>query len=190
MPDVSGRLSNVIGIDDAPFTRHDARVALIGAVFSRTRLDGVAIRHVRRDGRDATRQILSMVGDTPFSRHIRAVLLQGITMAGFNVIDVHELHRASGLPVLVVARRRPNLPRIRAALLNHVPGGARKWSLIESAGSPESVGAVFVQRVGLEAGAAQRLLSDLTVHGALPEPLRVAHLIAGAVGTGTSRGRA
>jgi endonuclease V-like protein UPF0215 family len=131
-----------------------------------------------------------MVGSTPFAEHIRAVLLQGITVAGFNVIDVHELHQACGLPVLVVARRRPNLQRIRRALLDHVSGGARKWRLIERAGPPEPLAGVFVQRVGLQAGVAERLLSELTVHGALPEPLRIAHLIAGAVGRGTSRGRA
>jgi endonuclease V-like protein UPF0215 family len=187
---VPRRISNVIGIDDAPFTRRDRRVALIGAVFSRTRLDGVAIRHVRRDGADATQQILGLVRCTPFARHIRAVLLQGITVAGFNVIDVHALHEGCGLPVLVVARRQPNLQRIRSALVDHVSGGARKWSLIERAGLPERLAGVFVQRVGLPASAAERLLGDLTVHGALPEPLRVAHLIAGAVGSGTSHGRA
>jgi endonuclease V-like protein UPF0215 family len=187
---VPRRLSNVIGIDDAPFTRHDRRVALIGAVFSRTRLDGVAIRHVRRDGSDATRQLLGMVGQTPFAEHIRAVLLQGITVAGFNVIDVQKLHLSSGLPVLVVVRRRPNLQRIRAALLGHVPGGSRKWKLIESAGPLEPLAGVFVQRVGVQVDAAERLLRELNLHGALPEPLRIAHLIAGAVGSGTSRGRA
>jgi len=187
---VPRRISNIIGIDDAPFTRRDRRVALIGAVFSRTRLDGVVIRHVHRDGADATQQILSMVGSTPFAEHIRAVLLQGITVAGFNVIDVHELHQTCGLPVLVVARRRPNLQRVRSALLSHVSDGARKWSLIERAGPSEPLAGVFVQRVGLQTSAAERLLRELTVHGALPEALRIAHLIAGAVGSGTSHGRA
>lgn len=49
---------------------------------------------------------------------------------------------------------------------------------------------VMVQRVGLDRDAAARFLATTTLHGALPEPLRVAHLIAGGLATGTSRGRA
>jgi endonuclease V-like protein UPF0215 family len=186
---VSRPLSNVIGIDDAPSTGRGA-VPLIGAVFSRTRLDGLLIDRVRRDGTDSTRAIARMVQHSRFSCHVQAVIIQGIAVAGFNVIDVHALHAQLGLPVLVVARRRPNLERIHAALVGRVRGGARKWELIQRAGPMEPLGGVFVQRVGLESRRAERLLRELTVHGALPEPLRVAHLIAGAVVTGTSHGRA
>ena len=37
---------------------------------------------------------------------------------------------------------------------------------------------------------AEGLLEDFTLHGKLPEPLRIAHLVAGALGRGESRGRA
>jgi endonuclease V-like protein UPF0215 family len=182
-------LSNVIGIDDAPHAGR-ARVPLIGAVFAKTRLDGVLIDHVQRDGRDSTRRIAAMVLGSRFRGHVQAVVLQGIAVAGFNVIDIHALHAELGVPVLVVARRRPNLPRIRRVLLEHVPGGARKWALIERAGTPRLVGGVYVQCAGLDARQAERMLRELTVHGSLPEPVRVAHLIAGAVVTGHSKGRA
>ena len=185
------RLANVIGIDDAPFPRIPrARVPVIGAVFSRTRLDGVLISSVSRDGRDATQRIAAMVLESRFAAHVQAVILQGIAVAGFNVVDIHQLHADLAVPVLVVTRRQPNLQSIRRALLKNVSGGARKWALIEQAGSVEPIGRVFVQRAGLSVAQAAQLLSDSTVHGALPEPLRIAHLIAGAVVTGTSRGRA
>jgi endonuclease V-like protein UPF0215 family len=38
--------------------------------------------------------------------------------------------------------------------------------------------------------AAAALLAATTLHGNVPEPLRLAHLIAGGVTTGESRGRA
>ena len=184
-------LSNVIGIDDAPFSRTSrGRIPIVGAVFARTRLDGVLIDRVRRDGSDSTVRISGMLKRSQFLGHVQAVLLQGIAVAGFNVIDIAALYAELGLPVLVVARRRPNLASIRRALLGRVSGGARKWALIERAGPMEPMGGVFVQRVGLGPRRAERMLRELTVHGALPEPLRAAHLIAGAVGTGVSRGRA
>jgi endonuclease V-like protein UPF0215 family len=49
---------------------------------------------------------------------------------------------------------------------------------------------VCVQRVGLSREQAEALLRATTLHGKLPEPLRLAHLIAGGVTRGTSRGRA
>lgn len=183
-------LANVIGFDDAPFSPADrGDVPIVGAVFARTRLDGVIIDRVRRDGVNSTARILAALERSQFGGHVQAIVLQGIALAGFNVIDLWQLHRSSGLPVLVVARKKPDLDAIRRALAR-VAGGARKWALIERAGEMEPLERVWVQRVGVEQAMARQFLRESTVHGVLPEPLRVAHLIAGAVGTGVSRGRA
>jgi endonuclease V-like protein UPF0215 family len=184
-------LSNVIAFDDGPFARtHRGDVLLIGVVFSKTRLDGVVSGRVRRDGANSTMRMIQLIHSSQFTSHVRAVLLQGIAVAGFNVIDVHALHRALGVPVLVVARRRPDLPSMRRALFARVHGAKKKWSLIQRAGPMEAMCGLFVQRVGLEAEEAQALLRATTLHGNLPEALRVAHLIAGGVTKGSSRGRA
>jgi endonuclease V-like protein UPF0215 family len=184
-------IANVIGFDDAPFARdHRGNVLLVGAVFSRTRLDGVLTAQVRRDGANSTDRILAMVRESHYAGHIRAVLLQGIAVAGFNVVDVHCLHRELTMPVLVVARRPPDLASMRRALDARVAGAARKWRLIERAGPMERMRGIYVQRVGIDLAATHRLLHATTLHGKLPEPLRVAHLIAGGVTTGESRGRA
>ncbi len=183
-------VGSVIGFDDAPFPHaHRGDVRLIGVLCAGTRLDGVLSGKVRRDGANATDAMLRMIEGGRFLEQVRAVLLQGIAVAGFNVIDVHRLHARLGVPVVVVARRAPRLARIRSALKN-VPGGARKWRLIEAAGPMEPAGSVFVQRVGIEMAATTALLTKTTLHGNLPEPLRLAHLIAGGVTTGISRGRA
>lgn len=49
---------------------------------------------------------------------------------------------------------------------------------------------LWVQRVGLSLEEARRVVAATTLHGNIPEPLRLAHLIAGGVTTGRSRGRA
>ena len=122
--------------------------------------------------------------------HFQAVLLDGIALAGFNVVNIHEVHQSLGVPVLVVTRRSPDLPKIRETLLGRVPGGARKWSLIERAGPPEALRGLFVQRAGLDLQEAASLIDATTLHGKLPEPLRLAHIIASGVTDGRSRGRA
>jgi endonuclease V-like protein UPF0215 family len=178
-------------VDDAPFAReHRGDVAVVGAVFSGLRLEGVLSGRVRRDGANATRELVRMIGASKFAAQVQLVLLQGIALAGFNVVDLRALHAALGVPVLVVARRAPRLDAIRDALLGRVPGGRRKWRLIEHAGPMEPAAGVWVQRAGLTLAEAAAAIERLAVHGNLPEPLRVAHLIAGGVGTGESRGRA
>lgn len=188
---MAGPISNVVGFDDAPFPReHRGDVLLVGTVCSRTRLDGVLSGRVRRDGSNSTDRMIAMVEGSQFAEHVRAVLLQGIAVAGFNVVDVHRLRSALGLPVLVVARRKPNLDAMRTYLRHNVSAWKRKWDLIEAAGPMEPLRGLWVQRAGLTPAAAEHLVAATTLHGKLPEPLRLAHLIAGGITTGTSRGRA
>ena len=185
------RLSNVVGIDDGAFDHgHRGDVPVVGAVYAGLRLDGVVIGRARRDGADATRRLAEMVAGSRFREHLQLVLLDGIAVAGFNVVDVGELSRRLAMPVLVVCRRQPDFARIRATLLERIPGGRRKWDLIERLGAMEPVAGVDVQRAGLDLDAARLVVRRFAIHGHLPEPLRVAHLIAGAVATGESRGGA
>jgi endonuclease V-like protein UPF0215 family len=182
------RLSNVIGFDDAPHVRGTVgRVGLVGCVCSGTRLDIVVRDTVEKDGDDVTRVMVKLVQDKALT-HVRAVLLQGITVAGFNVVDIHQLSQQLSMPVLVVARKQPRLELIFKAVLA-VPGAAQKRALMEAAGPPESCGQVWVQRAGLTLAEAERMLARTTAHGAIPEPLRLAHIIAGGTTTGKSRGR-
>jgi len=78
---------------------------------------------------------------------------------------------------------------VRSALLTRVAGGARKWRIIEKTGPMEPAAGIFVQRAGIGLQEAAALVSRLAVHSRLPEPLRVAHIVAGGLSTGHSRGR-
>ncbi len=183
--------TNVIGFDDAPFPReHRGDVLLVGVVCSRTRVDGIISSHVRRDGANSTRAMIEAIRASQFREHIQAVLLQGIAVAGFNVVDVHALHDELEVPVMAITRRQPDFAAMKRALHARVRGAERKWKLIERAGPLDAIRGVLVQRVGITIDHAREVLAATTLHGNLPEPLRVAHLIAGGVTTGVSRGRA
>jgi endonuclease V-like protein UPF0215 family len=183
--------SHVVGFDDAPFPRsHRGDVLVVGTVYAGHRLDGVLSTRVRRDGVNSTDRLVACLTASKYFPQLQAVFLQGIAFAGFNVVDIHRLHGTTGLPVLVAARRAPDLDAIRDALLNKVPGGARKWRLIQAAGPMEAVAGLYIQRSGLSLDAATNLTVALQQHGKLPEPLRVAHMIAGGVTQGESRHRA
>lgn len=184
------KISNIVGFDDAPFN-HDARknVLIVGAVYAGSRLEGVLSAYVRRDGVNSTKKLIETVKKSRFYPQLQAVLLQGIAFGGFNVIDIHALHRQLGLPVIVVSRKKPNLGKIKKALLENVPGGGRKWQLIENAGAMEKIHNVFVQRAGISQDNTEILIKKLAINSTIPEPLRTAHLIAGGVVVGESKHR-
>ena len=173
------RYSHVIGVDDAPFPReHRGDVPIVGVAYSLLRLEGTIHARVRRDGADATRSLAAMVKGSRFAEHTRLVLLEGIALAGFNVVDIHGLADALGMAVLIVVKRKPDMEAVERALLERVRGGRRKWALIKKAGDMEPVAGCWIQRAGIEVDDAAEVIRSLAVHGRMPEPLRVAHLVA------------
>ena len=186
----TSRISNVIGFDDAPFTpEYDGPVKVVGTVYARQRLTGVLVGDVIKDGDEAAEALARLVAGSKFAENLHLVMLQGIALGGFNVVDVFALHAQLDLPILVVSRRAPNMDAIRDALLTRIPHGAQKWAIIERLGPMELLRHVYVQRVGLSLSQASAVLKRFTVEGHIPEPLRAAHLIAGALVNGESRGR-
>jgi len=183
------RISNVIGFDDAPFERNSSdKVQIVGTVYAGPRLDGILIGEIERDGSDAAAELIRLIRESRFLEHIRLVMLQGITLGGFNVVDVCTLNRELNIPVLVACRRQPDMAAVQKALLTRIPGGPKKWDLIEKVGPMEPVDNIFIQRIGLSREQAAALIRQFAIHSQLPEPIRTAHLIAGALSTGHSRG--
>jgi endonuclease V-like protein UPF0215 family len=188
---MSRRLSHAIGFDDSPFVReHRGDVRVVGAVFAGRVMHGIVSTSVRRDGANATERLVAAIVGSKFRDQLQLIFLQGIALAGFNVVDLAALHERTGLPVIVVARRRPDLQAIRSALLSKVRGGAMKWKLIERAGEMTPMAGVFIQLAGISPDEAQQAIRRFAINGVLPEPLRVAHMIAGGIARGESGGRA
>ena len=174
--------SHVIAFDDCAFDRGSrGDVGLIGAVFAGARLDGVLSGRVRRDGANSAAVMAKMIFESRFVEHLQLIMLQGIAVAGFNVVDVFELHAATDLPILVVSRKEPDFFAIQKTLSLRIRGGDRKWRIIERLGDMEKTGGVWVQRVGLSENDAKAIVARYAINGNYPEPLRVVHLIASGV---------
>lgn len=184
------RLVNCIAFDDCPFPRnHRGDVKIVGAVFADLRFDGLIIGKVRKDGVNSTDKIAGLVRASKFFQHANLIMLQGIAVAGFNVIDAARLNALLSIPVLIVSRKAPDMDAIKRALFSNVPGGKKKWRLIEKMGPMERCHSCYVQRAGLDLEETGKIIKRFSIYGNIPEPLRIAHLIAGAIGRGISRGR-
>jgi endonuclease V-like protein UPF0215 family len=149
---------------------------------------GVLSRWITVDGTDATDAMIDAIRSSRF-KDLRVILLKGITYAGFNVVDLERLHRETGLPVVVVVRKRPDLWAMEAALRKHFPDAGERLGLLKKAPPlveviPEKL---YFQAVGVNEKTAAEIIRVTTRTGLNPEPLRLAHMIASAVMTGESR---
>lgn len=175
----------VLGVDDGFFIPHTkGTVDVIGVVYRGGYwLDGVMRTEVTIDGMDATEKIASMIKESPHYDQLRVVVLNGITFAGFNVVDINEFYKRVNLPIIAVTRDKPNFAEIKKALEN-LPERKRRWEAIESAGKVIKVktrntkAAVYMQIAGVSQKDAEKILRTTSTRSNVPEALRVAHIIA------------
>ncbi len=195
-----GRTLRAIGFDDAPFdrlssgaeAREGARagaVAIAGVVCAGTRFEGLVWGRVRRDGWNATAELVRLLAGGKFLPQLHLVLLDGIAFGGFNVVDLETLAATLRRPCVAVMRRAPDLAAVERAV-RRLPRPERRLALLRRAGPVHRHGPLFFQVRGAEPAEAGDALARLTDRGNVPEPLRLAHLVGAAIVRGESGRRA
>jgi endonuclease V-like protein UPF0215 family len=186
----------VIGIDDGPFEPHtEGKALLVGTVFRGGQwLDGILRTYIDVDGKDATQRIIEMINKSRHKGQLRVIMVDGVTFAGFNVIDIQEVFRQTGLPVIVVSRKLPDFPKVKKALKN-LPDWQERWRMLRAAGkiypvrSRPRAAPICMQVAGIKRADAEEIIKLTSTRSLVPEPLRVAHLIATGIARGESVGR-
>ena len=173
----------MLGVDDGKFVPHkEGSAMVVGVVFrGGCSIDGVMHTHIAVDGLDATEKIAAMINGSPHSKQLRLVMLNGITFAGFNMVDIQKLNLATNLPIIAVTSDKPDLGDIRSAL-NHLPCAEERWRMVQKAGEihevPSRGKTIYMGLAGISLSDAVAVVELTATRSSLPEPLRVAHLIA------------
>ncbi len=185
-----GKVLRVAGFDDAPFgAERGSEVSVCGVICAATRFEGMLWGRATRDGEDATDVISEMLLESKFHRQVHVVLIDGVAIGGFNVIDVQELHARLERPVICVMRKEPDLERGHRAL-EVFEDAERRSALVRAAGEIHHAAPFWFQVHGAPPQVAALALERLTDNGHVPEALRLAHLIGSAVMTGEASRRA
>jgi endonuclease V-like protein UPF0215 family len=185
-----GRTLRAIGFDDVPWRhRKGGEVGLVGAVCAGTRFEGMVYGAVRRDGWRATLAIERLLTKSKFLPQLHLVLLDGIAFGGFNVVDLPRLARELQRPCVAVMRKLPDLPAMERAA-RKLPRPAARLAVLRRAGPIHVHGPFVYQVYGAEPRDTAAALERLTDTGRVPEALRLAHLIGGALAYGQSGRRA
>lgn len=186
--------SRVLGIDDAPFHFGDESTAVVCAVVRLPHyLEGVMVGSVAVDGTDANDVLIRILRGSRYAEGLSLIFVDGVALGGFNVVDIDLINRELGIPVVTVTRDQPDIPAMVLALKKNFGDwerraeiiGRKKLQRISTGHKP-----IFVTSAGIAASDLREAVGLSTVRGVLPEPIRIAHLIATAIAKGESHGRA
>jgi len=174
----------LFGVEDGSFDafnrEESTHTILCGVLIDDDRIIQIRKAEIEVDGLDATEKLLKMLE----SVDVDALVLGGITFAGFNIIDPRIIHEKTGFPVIVYSGVEPNNEAMLKALQKHFPDWKKRWEIVESLRPIhrtcilEKEPDVFFEAVGCDAGWAEEVLRASAVVSRIPEPVRAAGLIA------------
>ena len=173
----------VLGIDDGPFDREKQKfTSLVGVLM---RIDGtvekVSIQKITVDGNDVQVALLGILEKIGISPGI--IMSEGVTFGGFNLLEPGKVFTETGCPFISVVRKQPDVESMLSAVGKYNPGDVDKTRIIRSL-SPvyASIGQTrfTLNFAGVGIDDAMRAVRMVLKTGFVPEPVRIAHLIASA----------
>ena len=164
------------------FRQNSTKSVLAGVVMRRDFvIDGFVFGSTTLEGDDATDTILKMYDDLQ-RPDISYVLISGLIVSMYNIIDIKKLSDVLKIPIIGISYRDSS--GIEDSLKHHFPDSFEsKIHEYEKLGQREKITLstshdVYVRKEGCTLNEIKHLLDDLTLHGSIPEPLRVSQLLA------------
>ena len=164
------------------FSQNSKKSVLSGIVMSTDLvIDGFVVGYSTVGGDDATDSILTMYEklDRP---DVSFLLISGIVISLYNIVDVKRISEKTGLPVIGVTYEES--PGIEDAIKHHFPESYEsKLAEYSKLGSREKITLhtshnLDIRSEGCTALEGKQLLDKMTLQGSVPEPLRIAQLLA------------
>jgi endonuclease V-like protein UPF0215 family len=178
-----GHDMRIVGVDDGsfrPIKRVRQRTLLVAVLFRKLRVSGVRVGWVEVDGTDANKQLTSLLRNVACD----TVMLSGVSFAGFNIVDIARLSRDLQRPVIAVTGERPRNEAVRKALRDHFPDWRQRWHMVRAAGRIYSFAPLrnepplYFEVRGATRFFAKKAIASTAIISRLPEPIRVARILA------------
>ena len=103
------------------------------------------------------------------------------------------MYNDTNIPVLTVTRDKPYFEKIKLSLKKNFDDCDVRWGLISKGKLHEiktSHNPIYVKFIGIDIEEAKEIIKLSTIRGVIPEPIRVAHLMASGITRGESYGNA
>lgn len=158
------------------------RSTLAGAVVRANRVvDGFAFARCTVGGTDATEAVIEL-WDRLDRRDVQYILIAGIALAWYNIVDLHRLHDHSDRPVISVSfEESDGLERAIRESFDDSPAEQRLKTYDAQPPRQQVLlneETAFYRAVGCGSETPREILRSFTPAGGRPEPLRVARFAA------------
>ena len=179
----------VLGVAES--FREGRAYSIISGVAMRGDLvtDGFAFGRTTVGGDDATSQIAALYRKL-HRNDLNLVMLSGCIISKYNIVDVDGLSKKVGRPVVCLTYNETS--GIESAIKKRFPSSEEKIVAYRRLGGRSQVKLssghrVFVRTSNMSEEEAGEVLNMFTLQGSIPEPVRVARLLARAVSALSSR---
>lgn len=174
--------ARVLGVDDASFSFDDNETFLTGVVYRGTEfIEDIRTVPIGVDSDNATEKLIELHDDCNNTGQIKAVLIDGISFAGFNIVDLEKASEKLEKPVIAVTKNSPD----RESFRDTMERTGNYDEVFEGLEDPLNLelkdGTCFLQFSGCSEDEACEIVKACIIHGQVPEAVRVADLI----GSGT-----
>jgi uncharacterized protein len=175
-------LISLLGVEDGGFIpfQQKQKTILCATNMIGNRIEEVRLGSIIVDGFEVTEVLLKIVVNVKFD----VVILGGASFAGFNVIDAKRLNQELDVPIIVYSGTLPNSNSVLSALKKNFVDWDERWALIERLGKIHSIVTkvgcppIYYELIGQSTSWAEKILINSATLTRIPEPVRVAGLIA------------
>ena len=183
--------SKYLGLDDGyfppSFKGRRGRTLIVGCITENTKPLDLIAKFVEVDGLDATDRAIEICNEfKKMHGIIEAIFTDGVTYAGFNILNPYEVNNQCKVPVITIFRHELYMNKIEIALRKHFPDWSHRFSIIKT--TYERSHKVITKRgllritcIGIDSKVCIDLVSRLQTAFPEPQPLKIADLTASAL---------
>jgi len=171
-----------LGISESFVKGKSVKSLLAGVVMRADKvIDGFTFTEVTVAGTDATEKVIQMYRNLN-RKDINVLLLNGCVVSWYNVIDLNKVAEETNLPLICVTYEESEglakyfkelFPEDCEYRIKIYRRNKKRVQLELKTGHK-----VFVRFIGMNFDQTKEILDKFTSHGSVPEPLRVARLLA------------
>jgi endonuclease V-like protein UPF0215 family len=163
------------------FKKEKSHSILTGVVMRKDFvIDGVIFGKATIRGSDATQNIIAMFKNL-HRNDIGFLLLDGMIISMFNIVDGEIIYNTLGIPVIVITFK--NSQGIDEIIKTHFPDTYKiRLSIIKKLGKREPIllktkKVLLIRTWGISLEDSVKLLNSFLIQGSVPEPIKLAKII-------------
>ncbi|MGC8649128.1 MAG: DUF99 family protein [Candidatus Micrarchaeia archaeon] len=104
----------ILSLGCAPLIKKDT--LLVGIISKNDEIEGIVSTYIEVDGTDSTNKIIKLVKNTRFKDQIKIIAINGLGIAGLNILDVFSLEKELKIKVVSLTRKKPHPQKLINAL--------------------------------------------------------------------------